>query len=174
MEIDLIIRGQCTLVPGLRGLSSRIRVRSIVGRFLEHSRIFYFENVGSPEIYLGSADWMPRNLYERVEVLFPLKDEQLCERIRKEILPAYLADNQKARLLGSHGVYTHLRRRRSGKSFSVQDYLMSLSRGIVNGSGNSTVLRAKLSPVLAGQHAGAVESSPATDLEEQESSNATV
>ena len=72
VEIDLIVRGQCTLVPGLRGISSRIRVRSIVGRFLEHSRIFYFENGGKPEVYLGSADWMPRNLYERVEVLFPL------------------------------------------------------------------------------------------------------
>ena len=74
VEIDLIVRGQCTLVPGIRGVSSRIRVRSIVGRFLEHSRIFYFENGGKPEVYLGSADWMPRNLYERVEVLFPLKD----------------------------------------------------------------------------------------------------
>jgi polyphosphate kinase len=74
VDIDLIVRGQCALVPGVRGLSSRIRVRSIVGRFLEHSRIFYFENGGNPDIYLGSADWMPRNLYERVEVLFPLKD----------------------------------------------------------------------------------------------------
>ena len=100
VEIDLIVRGQCTLVPGLRGISSRIRVRSIVGRFLEHSRIYYFENGGAPEVYLGSADWMPRNLYERVEVLFPLKDEELRERICKEILPAYLADNQKARVLG--------------------------------------------------------------------------
>src|SRR5208337_4367424 len=81
VEIDLIVRGQCTLVPGLRGISSRIRVRSIVGRFLEHSRIFYFENGGKHEIYLGSADWMPRNLYERVEVLFPLKDEHLRQRI---------------------------------------------------------------------------------------------
>ena len=76
MEIDLIVRGQCTLVPGLRGVSSRIRVRSIVGRFLEHSRIFYFENGGNPEVYLGSADWMPRNLYERVEVLFRVKDQR--------------------------------------------------------------------------------------------------
>ena len=74
VEIDLIVRGQCTLVPGLRGISGRIRVRSIVGRFLEHSRIFYFENGGSREVYLGSADWMPRNLYERVELLFPVKD----------------------------------------------------------------------------------------------------
>src|SRR5499425_2284719 len=93
VEIDLIVRGQCTLVPGVRGVSSRIRVRSIVGRFLEHSHIFYFENGGEPEVYLGSADWMPRNLYERVEVLFPLKDQALRERICNEILPSYLADN---------------------------------------------------------------------------------
>src|SRR5215469_1586476 len=109
VEIDLIVRGQCTLVPGLRGISSRIRVRSVVGRFLEHSRIFYFENGGQPEIYLGSADWMPRNLYERVEVLFPLKDPSLRERISKEILSSYLADNRKARLLGPDGQYTHVR-----------------------------------------------------------------
>ena len=81
VHIDLIVRGQCTLVPGLRGISSHIHVRSIVGRFLEHSRIFYFENGGEPEVYLGSADWMPRNLYERVEVLFPLRDPALKERI---------------------------------------------------------------------------------------------
>jgi len=135
VEIDLIVRGQCTLVPGIRGISSRIRVRSIVGRFLEHSRIFYFENGGVPEIYLGSADWMPRNLYERVEVLFPLKDEALRERICKEILPPYLADNRKARVLGADGQHTHLRRCRNGKTFSVQEHRMNLARGFVNGSG---------------------------------------
>ncbi len=78
-------------------MSDRIRVRSIVGRFLEHSRIFYFANGGQEEAYLGSADWMPRNLYERVEVIFPVKDDLLRERIRQEILQAYLADNLKAR-----------------------------------------------------------------------------
>src|SRR5271166_2006811 len=98
--------GNVLWCPGLRGISSRIHVRSIVGRFLEHSRIFYFENSGNPEIYLGSADWMPRNLYERVEVLFPVRDPLLMERICKEILPAYLADNRKARILGADGVYT--------------------------------------------------------------------
>lgn len=92
VDIDLIVRGQCALVPGLRGVSSRIHVRSIVGRFLEHSRIFYFENGGKPDVYLGSADWMPRNLYERVEVLFPLKDPQNCARVCNEILASYLAD----------------------------------------------------------------------------------
>jgi len=74
-KTDLIVRGICALRPGVRGLSDRIKVRSIVGRFLEHSRIYYFGNAGEEEIYIGSADWMPRNLYERVEVLVPLRDE---------------------------------------------------------------------------------------------------
>jgi len=124
VEIDLIVRGQCALVPGVRGLSTRIRVRSVVGRFLEHSRIFYFENGGAPEIYLGSADWMPRNLYERVEVLFPLKDAQLRGRIVNEILSAYLSDTRKARFLGPDGSYSRPRAGRSARAFSAQDHLM--------------------------------------------------
>jgi len=172
VEIDLIVRGQCVLVPGLRGVSSRIRVRSIVGRFLEHSRIYYFENGGSPEVYLGSADWMPRNLYERVEVLFPLKDEQLRERICKEILPAYLADNQKARVLGADGQYTAVRPAKGSKRFSVQEHLMKLAEGFVNGSGKPREYP------LVGYHsetAGvAVEPTQTLELEVQDSSNATV
>ncbi|HKT46981.1 MAG TPA: polyphosphate kinase 1 [Candidatus Acidoferrales bacterium] len=128
VEIDLIVRGQCTLVPGVRGLSSRIRVRSIVGRFLEHSRIFYFENAGKPEVYLGSADWMPRNLYERVEVVFPLKSPALCERVCSEILSAYLADTQKARLLGADGRYVRAGAARNGHGFSAQEHLMGLAQ----------------------------------------------
>jgi polyphosphate kinase len=129
VEIDLIVRGQCALVPGVRGLSSRIRVRSIVGRFLEHSRIYYFENGGTPELYLGSADWMQRNLYERVEVIFPVKDPQLSQRICTEILDAYLADTRKARLLGSDGAYSRPRSVRNGHGFSVQEHLMRVSSG---------------------------------------------
>ena len=129
VEIDLIVRGQCALVPGVRGLSSRIRVRSIVGRFLEHSRIYYFGNGGKPELYLGSADWMQRNLYERVEVIFPVKDPQLCQRICTEILSAYLADTRKARLLGSDGTYSRPRAVRNGHGFSVQEHLMRVSSG---------------------------------------------
>ena len=124
VEIDLIVRGQCALVPGLRGISSHIRVRSIVGRFLEHSRIFYFENGGEPEIYLGSADWMQRNLYERVEVLFPLKDPQLRRRISQEILPVYLADTRTARILDSEGKFSRRRGGRKGRASSVQEQLM--------------------------------------------------
>jgi polyphosphate kinase len=129
VEIDLIVRGQCGLMPGLRGVSSRIRVRSIVGRFLEHSRIFYFENGAKPEIYLGSADWMPRNLYERVEVLFPLKDPQHCERVCNEILSSYLADTRKARILGSDGCYSRPRALRNGHGFSSQEHFMRLASG---------------------------------------------
>src|SRR5271163_5129639 len=121
VEIDLIVRGQCALVPGLRGLSSRIRVRSIVGRFLEHSRIFYFENGGTPEVYLGSADWMPRNLYERIEVVFPLKDPVLCERVCTEILSSYLADTRKARILGTDGTYSRPKAVRNGHGFSGRE-----------------------------------------------------
>src|ERR1041385_6479666 len=81
VEIDLLIRGMCALRPGIRGISDHIRVRSIVGRLLEHSRIFYFANGGEEQVYLASADWMPRNLYERVEVMFPVKDPMLCNRV---------------------------------------------------------------------------------------------
>ena len=105
VEIDLVIRGICCLRPGIPGVSDRIRVRSIIGRFLEHSRIFSFENAGMPEVYIGSADWMPRNLRRRVEVLVPVEDPILAERIRSQVLSWCLADSKKAwRLLpdGSH------------------------------------------------------------------------
>jgi polyphosphate kinase len=127
VEIDLIIRGMCSLRPGVKGLSERIRVRSIVGRFLEHSRIFCFANGGKEEIYGGSADWMPRNLVERCEVLFPVTQADLHKRLRDEILAAYLADNTKARLLQPDGEY--VRAPRVGEPFSAQDHLMRLAEG---------------------------------------------
>ena len=105
VKIDLVIRGICCLRPGVPGVSDNIRVISIVGRFLEHSRIFYFGNGGDPKVYLGSADWMPRNLFRRVEVCFPIHDPGLKKRIIDVIIPAYLADCVKARVLGSDGVY---------------------------------------------------------------------
>jgi polyphosphate kinase len=173
VEIDLIVRGQCTLVPGLRGISSRIRVRSIVGRFLEHSRIFYFGNGGEPEIYLGSADWMPRNLYDRVEVLFPLKDEHLRQRIVDEILPSYLADNLKARVLGSDGTYSYVRRGKGVKGFSAQEQLMTLACGSVNGSSKSGKLASGVTYTRGAE--GAAPAEPAVPAEEvQDSLNATV
>jgi len=136
VHIDLMVRGICALRPGIRGVSDRIHVRSIVGRFLEHSRIFYFANGGQEEVYLGSADWMPRNLYERVEVIFPVKDEFLRERIRQEILEAYLADNLKSRLLQKDGTYVRVwkaqgkRKPPSGDAaFSAQDFLIGIAEG---------------------------------------------
>ena len=125
VEIDLIVRGMCSLRPGVKGLSERIRVRSVVGRFLEHSRIFAFENGGTQEIYCGSADWMARNLYERCEVVYPVLDADLRKRLQTEILDSYLKDNVKARLLGPDGEYR--RAPKHGPAFSVQDYLMALS-----------------------------------------------
>jgi len=126
VEIDLIVRGMCSLRPGVKGLSERIRVRSIVGRFLEHSRIFSFTNGGQPEVYCGSADWMPRNLVERSEAVFPVDDPALAARLRDEILWAYMADNTKARLLQPDGSY--VRTPRTGPAISAQEYLMQLSR----------------------------------------------
>jgi polyphosphate kinase len=139
VQIDLIVRGICALRPGVRGVSDNIRVRSIVGRFLEHSRIFYFANGSEEEIYIGSPDWMPRNLYERVEVLVPLRDEMLRERVRHEILDAYLADNRKARILLKDATYVrawqalHGARRPpvGAAAFSAQDFLMSVAEGKV-------------------------------------------
>ena len=136
VRIDLIVRGICALRPGMPGISDHIQVRSIVGRFLEHSRIYYFANGGEEEIYLGSADWMPRNLYERVEVLFPLKDGRLRERIRGEILDSYLADNTKSRVLRKDGSYSGLRTSKHVQKvpaaqapFSAQEFLMGLAEG---------------------------------------------
>jgi len=139
VQIDLIVRGICALRPAVRGVSENIRVRSIVGRFLEHSRIYNFGNGGEEEIYIGSADWMPRNLYERVEVLVPLRDELLRERVRHEILGAYLADNRKARVLLKDTKYirawqpvsgTRTRRPPTGTAaFSAQDFLIGVAEG---------------------------------------------
>ncbi len=105
VQVDLIVRGICCLRPGVPGLSENIRVRSIVGRFLEHSRIYYFENACRPEVYVGSADWMPRNFFKRIEVVFPIEDGRLRERIITQILGLQLADNVKARELLPDGTH---------------------------------------------------------------------
>lgn len=110
VEIDLIVRGICCLRAGIPGLSENIHVRSIVGTFLEHSRIFYFSNNGSPEYYMGSADWMPRNLDKRVEILFPVEDPALQEEIHN-ILDIQLADTKKAHLLMPDGTYVKVDQR---------------------------------------------------------------
>ncbi len=105
VQIDLIVRGACTLRPGMAGVSENIRVRSIVGRFLEHSRVYWFGNDGAPEIYCASADWLDRNLLRRVEVAFPILDQKLARRVHEQALLNYLADNTQAWRLDSSGEY---------------------------------------------------------------------
>ena len=105
VQIDLIVRGACSLRPGVPGVSENIRVRSIVGRFLEHSRVYWFANGGRSEIYCASADWMERNLLRRIEVCFPIIDPELAQRVYAEALENYLADNTQAWLLHADGTY---------------------------------------------------------------------
>ena len=128
VKIDLIVRGICCLRPGLPGVSGNIRVISIVGRFLEHSRIFYFANDGKPEVYLGSSDWMPRNFYRRVEVAFPIEDEKLRREITDEILPAFLADRVKSRELMPDGSYVRLKPQPGETPSQAQLYFRTRSR----------------------------------------------
>jgi polyphosphate kinase len=120
VEIDLIVRGVCTLRPGVPGLSENIRVRSIVGRLLEHSRVYYFENGGEPLVLTGSADWMPRNLDRRVEVLTPVHDRALRAYLRYEFLEAYLRDNVKSRQLNADGTYVRVPRASGEDGFNSQ------------------------------------------------------
>jgi polyphosphate kinase len=108
VSIDLIVRGACTLRPGIPGVSENIRVRSIVGRFLEHSRVYWFQNDDAPEIYCSSADWMERNLLRRIETCFPILDAKLAERVFEESLVNYLEDNTQAWQLEADGCYRRL------------------------------------------------------------------
>ena len=124
VKIDLIVRGMCALRPGVPGLSENIRVRSIVGRFLEHHRIFYFYNDGTEDVYLSSADWMERNFFRRVELCVPVLEPRLKARVIKEGLRMYLADNTQAWEMGSDGRYE--RRRRTGTPRSAQDRLLAM------------------------------------------------
>jgi len=124
VKIDLIIRGICCLVPGLKGLSENIKVRSIVGRYLEHSRLFYFYNAGHEEMYLGSADMMQRNLDGRVETLFPVEDENIRNDIMKTLVKASLNDNQKARLLTADMIYQKVVPLDGEKTVNSQEWLM--------------------------------------------------
>ncbi len=122
VKIELIVRGACALRPGVVGMSENISVRSIIGRFLEHSRIFYFRNELAHDTYLSSADWMNRNLFRRIEVGFPILDKNLKKRIMDEGLLPYLKDNTNAWVLGEDGEY--LRRKSRALPFSAQQYLM--------------------------------------------------
>ncbi len=128
VKIDLIVRGICSLRPGIKGLSDNIRVISIVGRFLEHSRIYYFRNGGEEIIYMGSADIMPRNLNDRVEVLFPIEDPRMIRHVHDNILQKYLADNVKSRLMFSDGKYKHSQLADGEAPFNLQESLIVRAR----------------------------------------------
>jgi polyphosphate kinase len=125
VKVDLIVRGACGLRPGVPGLSENIRVRSIIGRFLEHTRIYYFRNDLAHDVYLSSADWMNRNLFRRIEVAFPILDKALKKRVLEEGLRTYLKDNVNAWELDSEGQYHRKKPRGKGKAFSAQYFLAS-------------------------------------------------
>jgi polyphosphate kinase len=128
VRVDLIVRGICCLRPGIPGVSENIRVISIVGRFLEHSRVYWFANGGKPEVYLGSADIMPRNLDHRVEVIFPVQDPALVEYLRKDVLEVQLSDNVKAREMDADGIYRKVDRVSDAKPVNAQAELMASRR----------------------------------------------
>jgi polyphosphate kinase len=124
VRIDLVVRGACALRPGVTGVSDNIRVRSIVGRFLEHSRVWQFHNDGADDVYLSSADWMGRNLFRRIEVAFPVLDPELKARVVDEGLKPYLADSRDAWELAPDGSYARVKLRARTQPFSAQQELL--------------------------------------------------
>ena len=128
VKVDLIVRGMCSLRPGIKGMSENIRVLSILGRFLEHSRIFFFRNGGKPLIYLGSADLMPRNLNRRVEVLFPVENPALVRRIQTYMLKTLMEDNVKSRLMLPDGSYRHLHPRSEHTARDAQKTFLRMAQ----------------------------------------------
>ena len=123
VKIDLIVRGICCLRPAVKGVSENIQVRSIVGRFLEHTRIFYFQNIDSPRVYAASADWMDRNMFSRMETCFPIEDEGLKNHMIKEGLMPYLSDNTNTWQLQSDGNYRRVKHS-SQKPRSAHQFLL--------------------------------------------------
>jgi polyphosphate kinase len=124
VKIELIIRGVCALRPGVPGVSETISVRSIIGRFLEHSRIYYFANGGDEQVYIGSADLMPRNLNRRVEVLFPVETPHLIRRVRDRILEKYLEDEACARVMNSDGTFERIKPKGTRKPPNSQTWFL--------------------------------------------------
>ena len=131
VKVELNVRGMCCLRPGVPGVSDNITERSIVGRFLEHSRIYWFRNGGDEEILLGSADLMPRNLNRRVEILFPVRDKAILRRLRDEILATYLSDNMKTRVLGPDGAWEHIWPAEGETPLNAQEYFVAQAREAV-------------------------------------------
>ena len=128
VRVELNVRGMCCLRPGVPGVSENITEHSVVGRFLEHSRIYWFRNGGEEEVILGSADLMPRNLNRRVEILFPVQDEGIRRRLRDEILPTYLSDNMKTRLLRADGSWTHVWPQDGEDPLNAQEWFVARAR----------------------------------------------
>jgi len=131
VKVDLLVRGMCSLIPGLKDVSENIRVISILGRYLEHSRIYYFHNDGNEEIYLGSADLMPRNLNHRVEVVFPIERPEHIRYLRDHLLSVYLKDNLRAREMLPDGNYRRLAPRKGDEEVDIQSWLMKNPSGKV-------------------------------------------
>jgi len=127
VKVDMFVRGMCGLRPGIKGVSENIRVISVVGRYLEHSRIFYFHNGGKDEIYLGSADLMDRNLNRRVEVVFPVENPEHIKYLRDDVLAAYFRDNTRARIMKPDGTYVRLSPREKEEKIDIQEWLMNQS-----------------------------------------------
>lgn len=124
VKIELIVRGICVLIPGIPGVSDNITVRSIVGRFLEHSRIFWFRNGGREELYISSADWMPRNLNDRVELMVPIEDPEIKRRL-KQMVDIELSDNQKAHNMQADG--TWLKTISAENQLCAQEYFQKIA-----------------------------------------------
>ena len=129
VKVDLLVRSMCSLKPGIKGVSENITVVSIVGRYLEHSRVYYFRNAGNEEIYMGSADLMQRNLDHRVEILFPLENTEHVRYVRDKMLETYLKDNMRARFMQQDGTYVRLESPSEDKAVDVQEFFMNHYRG---------------------------------------------
>src|SRR6059058_5272934 len=168
VTIDLIVRGICCLRPKMPGLSDNVRVISIVGRFLEHSRIFYFENAGQPRVFLSSADWMPRNFFRRIELAFPVENPALCDQIINEVLPSFLHDRVKARELQPDGTYRRLKPEGPEQSAQAQWHFREVSRERAKKmTGSKKKLRAdKLTPITVATDPS-VATSPDTESSEK-------
>jgi len=150
VKIDLIVRGICCLRPGIPDLSENIRVVSIVGRFLEHSRLYYFENAAEPVLYLSSADWMPRNLVRRVEIAFPIEDPGLRKELIQEVLPAFLNDRIKSRQLQPDGTYIRLHPEKDQPASQAQLFFRQISRNQAKHLAETKKRRSiKLTPINA-------------------------
>src|SRR5216117_628492 len=173
VTIDLIVRGICCLRPKIPDLSENIRVISIVGRFLEHSRIFHFENAGQPKVFLSSADWMPRNFYRRIELAFPVENATLRDQIIKEVIPAFLNDRVKARELQSDGSYRRLKPEGPEPRAQAQWHFREVSRERTKKmtASKKKFRAAKLTPITVANE-NPVTTSPETDSGEKSAPSA--